>query len=140
MKGIKGTTPRCSVNGCLNESHALNLCHKHYKRMRWHGDPTAGRVLVKHGHAAPRTKTYEAWRSMKKRCSNPNVRDYHRYGGRGIAVCEEWQRYDSFLRDMGEATAGMTLERKDNDEGYSKANCCWATPAQQQRNTSRTKH
>ena len=64
-------------------------------------------------------KTYNAWRDMKKRCSNPTRRDYRWYGGRGIAVCPEWMDYDNFLRDMGEAPDGMSIDRIDSNGDYA---------------------
>jgi hypothetical protein len=74
---------------------------------------------------------------MKHRCSNSNAKQYFDYGGRGILVCEEWQRFDNFLRDMGDAPEGLSLERTDNSKGYSKDNCRWATRGEQQRNSRR---
>jgi hypothetical protein len=65
---------------------------------------------------------------MIQRCSNPNYIGYANYGERGITVCEEWQSFDRFLADMGPKPAPRhTIERLDNELGYSKANCVWAT-------------
>lgn len=92
---------------------------------------------TKHG-CAPRggkTRTYRIWRNMVTRCTDPNTPAWKRYGGRGISVAPEWRDFRIFLSDMGEAPANLTLERKDNDLGYSKSNCVWATRAQQARNT-----
>ena len=76
---------------------------------------------------------------MRARCRNPAHPNYARYGGRGIAVCSRWQVFQNFLEDMGEPPQGLTLERRDNDLGYSKDNCCWATQEDQKSNTSTTK-
>ncbi len=82
--------------------------------------------------------TYGSWANMRYRCINPKHPEYFRYGARGIAVCERWiDDYDAFYEDMGPRPAGMTLEREDNNQGYDPFNCCWATPAQQQRNIRR---
>ena len=80
-------------------------------------------------------RTYNIWRSMRQRCSNPNNDHYHQYGGRGITVCERWQNsYDDFLADMGEAPDGLTLERKDTNGNYEPSNCIWDTHRNQMLN------
>lgn len=89
---------------------------------------------LKHGLSF--TKTHRAWSSMKSRCTNPRVSSYKRYGGRGISVCERWSSFEVFLHDMGQAPAGMTLERKNNDGNYEPSNCKWATPKEQHNNRS----
>jgi hypothetical protein len=71
---------------------------------------------------------------MKQRCSNPNNPRYSHYGGRGIGYCPSWESFDNFFSDMGEVPEGLTLERKDNELGYSKDNCVWATVAHQNAN------
>jgi hypothetical protein len=71
---------------------------------------------------------------MLDRCTNKKNKRYHRYGGRGISVCDEWQDFWIFYKDMGEPPEGMSIERKDNDACYSKSNCKWATPQEQARN------
>jgi hypothetical protein len=81
------------------------------------------------------TNTYKSWVSMKRRCSDVDSKDYKNYGGRGIAVCAEWQSdFSTFLRDMGECPKGSTLERIDNERGYSPDNCVWADKKTQSRN------
>jgi hypothetical protein len=85
------------------------------------------------------TSTYAIWDSMHQRCSNPKRKDFSKYGGRGISVCTEWDKFDDFLADMGERPKGLSLDRIDNDLGYSKSNCRWATAIQQGRN-QRTNH
>ena len=74
------------------------------------------------------------WGAMRQRCNNPAYRDYPRYGGRGIKVCDRWASFGNFLADMGERQPGLTLERKDNNGDYELSNCRWATMKEQGRN------
>jgi hypothetical protein len=87
-------------------------------------------------HAMSRTSTYAVWRSMLSRCTNPNAKDYPRYGGRGITVCDRWRVFENFLADMGPRPDGLTLERENGARGYEPGNCKWATPTAQARNRS----
>lgn len=79
------------------------------------------------------------WRTMVQRCHNPNAQAYHLYGGRGITVCERWKKYENFLADMGKRPTGATLDRIDNNKGYSPDNCRWASRSEQQKNKSTTR-
>lgn len=76
---------------------------------------------------------------MRQRCNNPNSKVYVHYGGRGIKVCKRWQRFENFHQDMGDVPLGLTLERVDNNKGYSAGNCVWATQQDQVRNKRDTK-
>jgi len=69
------------------------------------------------------------------RCKQTSGHFYQYYGARGIKVCDRWLDYENFLEDMGERPEGATLDRIDNDKGYSPDNCKWATRSEQQANT-----
>ena len=73
---------------------------------------------------------------MKDRCYNKRRDSFKYYGGRGITVCAEWRNsFEAFYRDMGPRPAPhRTIERKNNDLGYFKGNCIWATKTDQSRN------
>jgi hypothetical protein len=91
---------------------------------------------TKHGMA--HTRIYEIWSSMKKRCENKKNKNYNRYGGRGIKVCERWREFENFFEDMKEGyEEHLTIDRIDNNGDYEPSNCKWSTQQEQTSNYSR---
>lgn len=91
-------------------------------------------------HGSTKTPTYGSWKAMVERCTAIGSKDYPRYGGRGITVCERWLKFENFIADMGERPEGKTLDRFPKQDGnYEPGNCRWATPQQQADNRRTTK-
>lgn len=112
-----GNTKSC---GCLHkercDSFGSIMLHKHLT----HG-------LSKH-------PTFRSWGAMKQRCLNKNHHAYSEYGGRGIGVCDRWLDFSNFVSDMGLRPDGTSLDRVDNNGGYSPENCIWSNWTKQNRN------
>ena len=90
---------------------------------------------IRHG-LSKKTSLYPIWCAMRNRCLNHRNRYYHNYGGRGIGICERWEKdFMNFYDDMGEPPPGMSIDRIDNDRGYCPENCKWSTRTEQMRNT-----
>ena len=87
-------------------------------------------------HGMTGTREYISWDTMIQRCHNPNHPKWAFYGARGITVCDRWRNsFEAFLEDMGKRPENHSIDRIDNNKGYFKNNCHWATSAEQQANT-----
>ena len=95
--------------------------------------------FLSHGESS--SIEYKTWLSMKRRCYRINSKDYKYYGGRGITMSDEWKNnFMQFLSDMGRRPKGLTIERINNELGYSKENCKWATWSDQVKNRRNLKN
>lgn len=94
-------------------------------------------LKTKHNSAisGKETAEYRAWSALRNRCTNINNKNYNNYGGRGITVCERWNKFENFLSDMGEKPSkSHSIDRINVNEGYNPENCRWATAMEQARN------
>ena len=117
---LSGNSKSC---GCL-----------HYEMLR--------KQRTKYHSCARNKQLYAVWKAMMQRCYNKNIKTYSRYGGRGIFVCKTWHNANSFYRwaMCNGYTAGLTLDRINNNKGYYPSNCRWVSQRTQMCNISKNRY
>lgn len=86
-------------------------------------------------HGKWKSREWNSWDHMKRRCYNSKDPKYKDYGARGIVVCERWLKsFAAFFEDMGDRPIGKSLDRINNNGNYEPSNCKWSTPTEQSNN------
>lgn len=119
--------------GAKTEVLGSNIRSGNTKSCGCHKGQAISKAMTIHGKSG--TRCHWLWQNMMRRCYDAKNPAFGNYGGRGITVCARWHEFETFYADMGERPAGHSLDRIENQFGYSLENCRWATRTDQARNT-----
>jgi len=158
--GRRNTTVLNAASGKYQQRHyglfECPVCKKAFERLFTRGTTqktcASCRGTQRTSHSMSSTKMYKVWQAMKARCTNPNNRSYHSYGGKGIKIDPDWETFEGYWNDMGASYAAaveaapnilnrhhdvISLDRIDNAKGYNRENCQWITHSENSSKTSR---
>lgn len=126
--------------GKTKDVYGCNLLSGKSKGCGCTRDKTARQRMQTHGES--HTKLYYVWHTMLRRCEDHNTKSYADYGKRGICVCEEWHKYETFKQwaYLSGYSDGLEINRKDNNGNYEPNNCEWVTKSENMNNTRRTRY
>lgn len=138
----------CKIEGCEKYEKTKGYCDAHYSKLRKYGDPLFSfyskkdaktQIVKRFNKGITKDNRYLCYKSMINRCHFTYSKDYFHYSNRKITVCERWRDkengFKTFCEDMGDRpSVKHTIDRINNDLGYSKGNCKWATKHEQAKN------